>query len=74
MQTQQVVFFKEMGEQRSNMVEEAVQTSTMERLCNLHYIPVQGSWLVSNTRLDKTMFTWENSSAIGPACCHWTQQ
>jgi hypothetical protein len=30
------------------MVEEAVQTSTMERLCKLHYIPVQGSCLVSN--------------------------
>jgi hypothetical protein len=29
-----------------NMVEEAVQTSTMERLCKLHYIPVQGSCLV----------------------------
>jgi hypothetical protein len=33
-----------------NMVEEVVQTSTMERLCKLHYILVQGSCLVFNTR------------------------
>jgi hypothetical protein len=31
-----------------NMVEKAVQTSTMERLCKLYYIPVQGSCLISN--------------------------
>jgi hypothetical protein len=33
-----------------NMIGEAVQTSTMERLYKLHYIPVQGSCLVSNTQ------------------------
>jgi hypothetical protein len=31
-----------------NMVGEAVQTHTMERLCKLHFSPAQGSCLVSN--------------------------
>jgi hypothetical protein len=31
-----------------NIVEETVQAPTMERLCKLHYFPVQGSCLVSN--------------------------
>jgi hypothetical protein len=42
-----------------NMVEEAVQTSTMERLCRLHYIPIQASCLASNTRERKNTFLIE---------------
>jgi hypothetical protein len=56
MQTEQVVFFKEMREQRSRhqvlgrmRVEENVQAPTMEKLFKLHYFPVQSSCLVSNT-------------------------
>jgi hypothetical protein len=58
MQTQQVVLFKEMQEQRSRhqvlgrmRVGETVQTPTMERLCKLHYFPVQGPCLVSNNQI-----------------------
>jgi hypothetical protein len=53
--TQQVVFFKEMREQRvktpgtgKNMVGEAVKAPTMERLCKLYYFPAQDSCLVPN--------------------------
>jgi hypothetical protein len=44
------------GAGKNERVGETVQAPTMERLCKLHYFPVQGSYLVSNNVSSISMF------------------